>query len=457
MKEKKVQMNMGTEPVRSLLFKLGIPIMLGMLFTALDNIGDAFFVSKLGVNPLSAILICGPIGQVIVALGLLFGNGAGAYIPRLLGAKSFDKANKVASTALFGSLLLGVAATVFIFADLTPILRLLGGTAGNMRYALRYARIYVPSLLLNIFTVTMNSINSSEGRARLVLAVNSMTAVLNFVLNPVCIFAFHMGIAGAAWATVIAQTLATLLLLWKMRKSIFSFRLRNISLTGEILAPVLQIGCSTLIFQFLTSMATTLTNVRAKAYGDSVIAGMGAVIRICSLGSMMVFGFIKGFQSVAGYNYGAGKYERLRESIRTSVLWSTAFCVCFGILMVLFPAHILSLFATGDARMLVIGTKALRAAGISFVCFGFYTVYSSLFLAMGKTKAGFLLGACRQGFCFLPVIWLLPALAGLGGILYAQPIADVFSAVIAVCMAVSLHRKLGTQEEKRTRDTRMSA
>lgn len=437
-------MSMGSDPINPLLFKLGVPIMLGMLFTALDNIGDAYFIGKLGVNQLSAILICAPIGQVVVALGLLFGNGSGAYIPRLLGAKDINKANRVASTALYGSLLLGVIATVLIFLNLESILRMLGGTDDNIQFALKYARVYVPSLILNIFIVTMNSLNSSEGQAKLVLIVNSVTAVLNFVLNPVCIYTFKMGIVGAAYATVLAQGLAAVVLILNMlsKKSVFNFKLSNFSFDKEVLAPIFKIGFSTLAFQFLTSLSIALVNIQSKDYGNSVVAGMGAVTRVISLGSLMVFGFIKGFQTVAGYNYGAKKYDRLQEAIKTSITWSSTFCIIFGLSMVVFSTAIISLFSTGNAEMLHIGKIALRANGLSFMVFGFYTVYSSLLLATGKVKEGFLLGICRQGICFIPIILILPSIFGTNGIIYAQPIADVISAVITVFIAIKLRKEL---------------
>jgi putative MATE family efflux protein len=444
MSAKNRQMSMGNDPIRPLLFKLGVPIMLGMLFTALDNIGDAYFIGKLGVNQLSAILICAPIGQLVVALGLLFGNGSGAYIPRLLGAKDINKANKVASTALYGSLLLGVIATVLIFLKLESILRMLGGTDANIQFALKYARVYVPSLILNIFIVTMNSLNSSEGQAKLVLIVNSVTAVLNFVLNPVCIYTFRMGIIGAAYATVIAQGLAAIVLVFNIlsRKSVFNFKFSNFSIEKEVLSPIFKIGFSTLVFQFLTSLSIALVNIQSKEYGNSVVAGMGAVTRVISLGSLMVFGFIKGFQTVAGYNYGAKKYDRLQEAIKISIIWSSIFCITFGLIMALFSTTIISLFSTGNAEMLKIGGIALKANGVSFMTFGFYTVYSSLLLAIGKVKEGFLLGTCRQGICFIPIILLLPFIFGTNGIIYAQPIADVISATITIFIAIKIRKEL---------------
>lgn len=175
---------------------------------------------------------------------------------------------------------------------------------------------------------------------------------------------------------------------------------------------------------------------------------MGVVTRLISLVSLSVFGFIKGFQPIAGYSYGAKKFGRLREAIRISIIWSTAFCVIFGLILALFPTAMVSQFTKGDAEMIRIGASSLRANGITIMLFGFYTVYSSLFLALGKGKEGSILGACRQGICFIPVILLLPMIWGLNGIIYAQPIADLLSAVITIFMAIPLHNKLNKMQKQ---------
>ena len=165
------------------------------------------------------------------------------------------------------------------------------------------------------------------------------------------------------------------------------------------------------------------------------------------MGTLVVFGFLKGFQPIAGFSYGAKNFRRLRQSIKISILWSTVFCIVVGLLMILLSAQIISQFANGNEEMLLIGQKALRANGFSFFLFGFYTVYSSLFLALGKGTAGFILGACRQGICFVPVILFLPKVLGINGVLYAQPIADVLSFIITVFMALDLHKKLFKEEQ----------
>lgn len=169
---------------------------------------------------------------------------------------------------------------------------------------------------------------------------------------------------------------------------------------------------------------------------------------VVSMGSLMVFGFIKGFQPIAGYSYGAKKFDRLHEAIKTSIIWSTVFCVIYGLVLTVFSKGIISQFTKGDLEMIRVGTQSLRINGISFILFGFYTVYSSLFLALGKGLAGFILGACRQGICFVPVILILPAFWGINGILYVQPIADLLSAIITIFMALHLHKELTLTKQK---------
>ena len=209
---------------------------------------------------------------------------------------------------------------------------------------------------------------------------------------------------------------------------------------------ILKIGVPTLVCQLLTSLSIALINRASSNYGDSVIAGMGAVTRITSMGTLVVFGFLKGFQPIAGFSYGAKKFDRLREAIKTSIIWSTSFCLVVGLVMAVFSTQIISQFTKGDTQMILVGQKSLFANGITFILFGFYTVYSSLFLALGKGAAGFFLGACRQGVCFVPVILLLPMVWGMNGILYAQPIADIISVVITLFMAIHLHREISITE-----------
>lgn len=398
---------------------------------------------------MGAISIVFPLGQVVVGLGLMFGNGAASYLSRLLGSGDKKTANIVASTALYSSVLIGAVLIIFATIFLKPILTFLGATETIMPYALTYARIYVISCIFNVFNVTMNNIVASEGAAKTTMCALLLGAVINIGLDPLFIYTFDMGVAGAAIATAISQFVSTLVYLTYIlrKRSAFTFSIKDFIPTQQTFVEILKIGIPTLTFQLLTSLSITLINRASSTYGDAVIAGMGAVTRVTSMGTLVVFGFLKGFQPIAGFSYGAKNFKRLRESIKISILWSTIFCVAVGLLMVVFSTQIISQFANGNGEMISVGQKSLVANGLSFFLFGFYTVYSSLFLALGKGTAGFFLGACRQGICFVPIILLLPAIWGMSGILYAQPIADIISAIITVFMVFNLHRKLLMEEK----------
>lgn len=441
---------LGNAPIPKALMAMGIPTMLGMMVNAVYNLVDAYFVGGLGTSQMGAISVVYPLGQVVVGLGLLFGNGASSYLSRLLGKGDKEKANQVASTALYGSVTAGAVMIILSMIFLRPILKLLGATDSIMPYAVTYAGIYIISCIFNVFNVTMNNIVTSEGAAKTTMCALMTGAILNIGLDPLFIYVFDMGVAGAAIATAISQIVSTsvYLVFVRKKKSIYRFKIKNCSFTKEIMSEIFKIGIPTLVFQILTSLSISLVNTRAMAYGDSVIAGMGAVTRIVSMGSLMVFGFIKGFQPIAGYSYGAKKFDRLQEAIKTSILWSTVFCAIYGLILAIFSERIISQFTKDDLEMIQAGTQSLSINGISFILFGFYTVYSSLFLALGKGLAGFILGACRQGICFVPVILILPALWGINGILYVQPIADVLSAIITVLMALHLHKELVLTKQK---------
>ena len=381
---------------------------------------DAYFVGGLGESQMGAISVVYPLGQVVVGLGLLFGTGAASYISRLLGQRDKEQANTVASTALYSSLAVGAVIILLSVIFLNPILRLLGATESILPYASTYAGIYIISCIFNVFNVTMNNIVTSEGAAKTTMCALLFGAVLNIGLDPLFIDTLNLGVAGAAIATAISQLVSTVVYLVYIfqKKSTFRFTIKDCAFSKDVLSEIFKIGISTLLFQLLTSLSISMINNASGNYGDAVIAGMGVVTRLVSMGSLTVFGFIKGFQPIAGLAFS---------------LFSTA---------------IVSQFTAGNTEMIRTGANSLRINGITFMLFGYYTVYSSLFLALGKGKEGFLLGACRQGICFIPVILILPAVWGLNGILYAQPIADVLSALITVFMAIPLHKNLYDAEVK---------
>lgn len=446
-KNNKIEL-LGSAPISQSLILLGIPIMIGMLINAFYNIVDAYFVGKLGESAMAAISIVFPIGQVVVGLGLMFGNGAASYLSRLLGKDDKKTANQVASVAIYSSVFIGLIFIIITLVFMKYILKYLGATSTIIPYALPYAKIYILSCVFNIFNVTMNNIVASEGSSKTAMLALLLGAIANIFLDPIFIYYFKFGVIGAAVATAISQFISTLVyIIYILKKeSYFSFSIRNFHPTKEIFFEILKIGIPTLTFQFLTSLSIALININAANYGDTVIAAMGVVTRIISMCTLVVFGFLKGFQPIAGFSYGAKNFNRLNKSIKISILWSTTFCIVTGLITIIFSKQIVSQFANGNNIMISLGQKSLIANSLSFFLFGFYTVYSSLFLALGKGCKGFLLGACRQGICFVPVILILPTLLGIDGILYVQPIADILSTFVTIFMAINLHKELNLEK-----------
>lgn len=436
---------MRNAPIPSLLLKLGLPTILGMLINALYSIVDAYFIGGLGIRQMGAVSVVFPISQIIVGLGMMFGSGASSYISRLLGQKQTELANQTASTGLFTSLFVG---TVTIFGSLiflTPLLKGLGATDTIMPYAKEYAAIYITGSIFNIFNVTMNNIVTSEGNTKLTMTAMLTGACLNAILDPILIYPFQLGIKGAAFASIIAQMVTSIIyfIYLTKHKSCLHISIKRFRMDKAIFTEIFKIGIPTLVFQLLTSCSIALTNMMAaNISGDDAVAAMGIVTRIITLGTYVVFGYMKGFQPVAGYNYEAKLYTRLQRSIHLSRIWATLFCVIMSILLFIFAPQLISAFSQNNHNVIKIGIQALRANCVTFTLFGYVAINMSLFLALGKGKEGGLLSISRQGLFFIPSIFIMTHIMGLSGVIYAQPLADALTIILTFILTIPLNRKL---------------
>ena len=435
--------------VASALLKLGIPTMVGMLISALYNAIDAYFVGGLGMSQMGAVSVVFPIVQIIIGLGMMFGAGASSYISRLLGKGDNEQANKTASTSLFSGLLVGTVIIIGIMVFLDPVLTSLGSTETILPYARAYAKIYVTGSIINVFTVMMNNLLTAQGATKFTMIAMLTGSIANAILDPIMIYGMDLGIEGAAIATVISLCINMALYIGYIakKKGVLRFSVRNIALSKTIYAEVLKIGIPVLLFQLLASTAMGSINTAAKPYGDYAVAAMGAVIRIMTVVTYVVFGFLKGFQPFAGYNYGAKKYERLKKSIRLCMIWSTAFCIFAAIVLFIFADPVVSLFGT-DVKMIDLAAKALRLNAVLFITFGFQMVYASLYLAIGKSLIGSILSLSRQGIFFFPLVFALPHLLGLTGVIWVQPMADLLTTILTVIFAVKINRTLSAEVER---------
>lgn len=434
---------MKDAPIASALMKLGIPTMVGMLISALYNAIDAYFVGGLGLSQMGAVSVVFPIVQIIIGLGMMFGAGASSYISRSLGKGDNETANKTASTALFSSILVGAVIIIGIMLFLDPVLTSLGATATILPYARAYARIYVTGSIINVFTVTMNNLLTAQGATRFTMLSMLTGSIINVILDPIMIYGLDWGIEGAAIATIISLCISMILYIGYIarKQGVLRFSLRNITFSGKIYVEILKIGIPVLLFQLLSSASMSLTNNAAKPYGDYAVAAMGAVTRIMTVGTYVVFGFLKGFQPFAGYNYGAKQFDRLRKAIKLCMIWSTAFGVVAAILLTVFAEPMVSLFGT-DAEMVALASRALRLNAVLFITFGFQMVYATLYLAIGKSAVGGLLSLSRQGIFFIPLIYVLPRLWELNGLVCVQPMADFLTTIVTAIFAIRITRSL---------------
>ena len=434
--------------VASALLKLGIPTMVGMLISALYNAIDAYFVGGLGMSQMGAVSVVFPIVQIIIGLGMMFGAGASSYISRLLGKGANEQADKTASTSLFSGLLVGTIIIIGIMVFLDPVLTALGSTETILPYARAYAKIYVTGSIINVFTVMMNNLLTAQGATKFTMKAMLTGSIANVILDPIMIYGMDLGIEGAAIATVISLCINMALYIGYIakKKGVLRFSVRNIAPSKTIYAEVLKIGIPVLLFQLLASTAMGSINTAAKPYGDFAVAAMGAVIRIMTVVTYVVFGFLKGFQPFAGYNYGAKKYKRLKKSIRLCMIWSTVFCIVAAIVLFIFADPIVSLFGT-DVEMAGIAAKALRLNAVLFITFGFQMVYASLYLAIGKSLVGSVLSLSRQGIFFFPLVLVLPHVMGLTGVVWVQPMADLLTTILTIVFAVRINHTLSTEIE----------
>lgn len=437
---------MSEEKVSVALLRFGLPATIGLFVIAIYNFVDAIFVGGLGTSAMGAAAISFPIAMVIIGLGLTLGSGAASYISRLLGARDNEKANKVASTAIFSSIVLGILVIIPSLIHMDYILKLFGATDTILPYAKNYAYVFIGGSILNVINVTLNNLMRAEGAAKTSMKAIIIGSLLNIVLDPIFIYTFGMGIKGAAVATVISQSTSTLLLVkfFLSGKSILNISIKKISFSKDVLIEIFKIGMPNLVFQLLSSASIGMINSASAPYGDEVVAAMGIVNRIFAMGSFVIFGFFKGFQPLAGYNFGAKNFDRLRELKNTALRWTSLFCFIVAIAQILFAQSIIGIFSDNPV-VLDIGIRGLRAYSIMFPFFGFQTMYMTLFLSIGKAREGAALSLGRQGIFFIPTILILPNIIGINGIIFSQFVADTFTILMTIVFAIRLKKTLFLQ------------
>lgn len=437
---------MTETPIPRLVGKLAVPTIISMLITSFYNMADTFFVGRIGTSATAAVGVAFPIMAIMQAFGFFCGHGSGNSISRKLGAQKSKEAEELAATGFFGGLFCGILITVLGLLFLTPLSRILGSTETILPYTKEYLGIILLGAPFMTSQFVLNNQIRFQGNAFYAMIGVTTGAILNIILDPVFIFVFDMGIAGAALATVLSQFVSFVILWIGIHISgCIPIRLRNLTLSKERLGEIFGGGFPSLCRQGLASIATMTLNIGANPYGDAAIAAMSVVGRISMFAGSALIGFGQGFQPVCGFNYGAKKYARVREAFYFCVKVSTV--VLFGIAIIGFTlsGNLIGIFRD-DPEVIRIGTLALRFQCLTFTLNGWIVFNNMMMQTIGKTFYASLLASARQGLFFIPAVLILPRFFGLLGIQSAQAAADVLTFILTTILYRIVMKELKKEE-----------
>ncbi len=435
---------MTENSVTKLVISLSIPTVLSQMITSIYNMADTYFVTSLGDSAVGAVSVVYALQSIIQAIGFGLAMGASSLVSRKLGQEENQSASKYASCAFYAAFLMGTLLTFGGLVDLDGLLRLFGSTETILPYAHDYGLIILLGAPVMCASFVMNNVTRAQGKA--VMAMIGLTAggVLNILLDPLFIFVLDMKVGGAALATVVSQCISFLILLsfYISGKSIISLSPRNISRKIADYDLIIKTGLPTVFRQGLGSLATTLLNVQVKVYGDAAIAAVGIANKIYMLLRSFVLGIGHGFQPVAGYNYGAKRYDRVKKAFWVATAVGTVISGLASALLLLFSGQIIHFFNPETEETVRIGTRMLIFVGIAIPTLGYSTYVNQLYQSLGFVKGATILASCRQGIFFVPLIFVLPAIWGLDGILLTQAVADVLTCAVSVPFNVYFLKKV---------------
>jgi putative MATE family efflux protein len=444
---------MTTQPVKKLVLRLAGPTIASMLISSLYNMADTFFVGRIGTFATAGVGLIFPLMTIMQAFGFFFGQGSGNYVSRALGASKTEDAEKMAATGFFCSLAMGALILTLgqIFA--TPVLRVLGADPGRVAQAtVDHARAYYTTLLFGapfvLASCVLNNQMRFQGNAFFSMIGLVSGAVLNIGLDPLFIFAFRMGVRGAAAATVVSQAFSfCVLYLGTLRSDTLKIRFRNLNPNAHYLKNIVAGGIPSLLRQGFGSVATLCLNAAAAAAvplaeADAAIAAFSVVSRVMFFVFSALLGFGQGFQPVCGYNWGARKFDRVREAylfcIRIGILFLTLISACTFV----FAGPIVALFRD-DPQVIRMGAVAMRCQSCTLPLMAVVAMSNMLFQTTGKAVRATILAIARQGLTFIPCVLLLPRIIdpAIWGVYLAQPIADLVTCLMAVPMIVHIMKR----------------
>ncbi len=439
---------MTTEPVEKLVCRLALPSVATMLISALYNMADTYFVGRLGTSATAAVGVSFSLMAIIQAMGFLFGQGAGILLSRSMGSGQFERAARIGATGFACSLAAGAAVAVPGHLDLHGLAGFLGSTETILPHAKEYLFYILIGAPWMAASLTLNNILRFQGSAFYGMIGMLSGAVLNIALDPLFIFVLDMGVSGASLATMLSQLVSfSLLLSGTRRGGNIPVRLRNASFRFPELREIFLTGLPSLCRQSIAAIAAILLNRTAGQFGDAAIAAMSIVQRVAMFAMSALLGWGQGFQPVAGFNYGAGRFDRVKRAFWFCVKTSSGVLLLMSVAGFVFAPGIVAIFREDDGDVIRIGALAMRFQAVLFPMMGWFVLNNMLLQSVGSSGRASLLALARQGLCLLPVLFLLSSKLGLLGVQLAQPVADVFTISLSLFLGLGVLRRMPSGNE----------
>ncbi|NLW65389.1 MAG: MATE family efflux transporter [Clostridiales bacterium] len=440
---------MLNNPISKLIPKMAVPTVVAMLITALYNMADAYFVSSLGTSATAAVGVNMTIDHIIMMGGSFLAIGANSYIARLLGAKQNKKASATLSNAFFTALAIGVVIAAVGLIFIKRVVVFLGATETSVQYAMDYASYILVAAPFMTSSFVLNQCLRSEGSPVYSMIGMGIGGLLNIGLDPLFIFTFDMGVAGAAIATAISKFIGFCILIapYLLKKSVLRISFKNISFSSDIVREISFMGLPSLLRFALQIVASVLMNNLAGNYSDSALAGISVVNRIMMIPGGIVLGYGQGFMPVAGYNWGAKRFDRVKRSYTFSSVSIFALIMAMSAVMVIFSEQIILLFTEGDAEMVRIGSFSLIAQSLVMPLNALVIILNMYYSALGKPIGAIIQSLSRQGYCFIPLFFILSGIYGIMGLAAVQAAADLLSFVVSIPFAIHIVRFVSRAEK----------
>ena len=447
-------LDLGTKPIGHLLWKYALPAIVAMLASSLYNMVDSIFIGQ-GVGPIaiSGLAITFPFMNPTGAFGAAIGVGSSTYLSVKLGQKDYLTAENILGNTVMLNIYMGVVLSVVCLLLLDPILRFFGASDATLPYARQYMVIILAGNVVTHTYLGLNAVLRAASKPRQAMNATIFTVVVNTILDPIFIYPWGLGlgISGAAYATILAQVLALCyqLRLLSDKRELIHFRRGTYRLHSQIVKSIISIGISPFSMNVCSCIIVIFINNQLVHYGgDLSVGAYGISNKILFIFVMFVIGLNQGMQPIAGYNYGAQKFDRLMHVVKLTMLSATAVMTVGWCLAIFMPRLCVRLFTT-DATLISISANALRIMCCMFPIVGYQMVVTNFFQCIGKVKVSIFLSLSRQLIFLLPMLWLLPHLFQLNGVWFSMPASDLLASLVTAWIMARYMRKFMRQQQEK--------